>query len=505
MKHYAALSAAIVVAACSQSPDELFASAQAAFAAHDYVAARLHVASALQADPANRAMLLLQARTLLALGDGDGAGAALDKLAGGQPPRGELAELAAEAALLRKAPEAVVGLLEGRATPEAERLRALAALQNEDRALAVKHFGRAVELGGNPRAFADFASLKLMEGDIAGAREMLARARQLAPNGIDTLLTGGRLAAIQGDLGAALAQYERAAKLYPASLAALVGKAGALGDLGRLDEMDAVIKSAAEFAPGDPDVLYLRARSAVARKDWAKVRDLVQPVEGTLPQQSPVRLFYAQALVQLGQAELASAQVAPIARSQPANRAVRRILAEAQLAAGNAPAALETFRPVADSPQARPEELELMARIARAAGDASAVQYQARSRAPSPQTLAADIAEGDAAIRQGAWARAATAYERILAATDGRNVMVLNNMAHAQSMLGNHARALEFADKARGLAPDNASVLDTAGWVRWRAGREPDEARRLLRAAAAKAPENATIRAHLAEATRAPD
>jgi tetratricopeptide (TPR) repeat protein len=106
-------------------------------------------------------------------------------------------------------------------------------------------------------------------------------------------------------------------------------------------------------------------------------------------------------------------------------------------------------------------------------------------------------------MRAGNWGGAAAAYDKVLAVTDGRNVMVLNNMAYAQTMLGNHDAALKFGRRALKEAPNNPSVLDTAGWAQFRSGKDIDEARRLLRRAAQLAPKNVTIRAHLAEAERA--
>jgi tetratricopeptide (TPR) repeat protein len=73
------------------------------------------------------------------------------------------------------------------------------------------------------------------------------------------------------------------------------------------------------------------------------------------------------------------------------------------------------------------------------------------------------LAAGDAALRGEDWARAAQAYRGILEVTDGRNAMVLNNLAYAESQLGNSAEALRLARRALALAPQNASVLDTPG------------------------------------------
>lgn len=505
MKKPIILAALLVLSACSDTPEDSFAKAKAEFAAHDYAAARIHIAAALAGQPGNRDMLLLQARTLIAIGDGDGGGAAIEKLARGQAPGGELAELGAEAALLRKAPDAALALLGDLDSTEAARLRALAALQKDDRTAAQGHFEKAVADGRNGRALADYARFRLMAGDLPGAQGLAAKAAALAPGSIDTLLIQGALLVRGGDLKQAEATYAKAAKLYPASLAALVGQAAVLGDLGRAKEMAAVLERASALAPRDPALVFLTAKSAAVRKDWKGVREAVQPVEATLSPVDPLRQLYAESLLRMGQGELAVAQLQPLLRSMPGNREATRLLGEAQLASGDARGALETLRPLALSAAFRPEELALAIKAAKAAGDPGLGALEARTRAPATQALGRDLADGDIAMRSGNWAGAVQAYQRVLAMTDGRNPVVLNNMAYAQTMLGNHAAAIGFAGRAMKEAPNNASVLDTAGWAWFKSGKDIGEARRLLRRAVQLAPQNATIRAHLAEAERAPN
>lgn len=503
MKKSIVLAALLALAACADSPEESFAKAQAEFAAHDYVAARINIAAALGSQPGNREMLLLQARTLIAIGDGDGAGTAISGITQGQPPSGELAELAAEAALLRKAPDPALSLLGQLTTPEAERLRALAALQKEDLLGAQDHFEKAIADGTNARAFADYARYRLIAGDVAGAGELSAKAEKLAPDSIDTLLLKGALLVRRGDLGQAELTYAKAAKLYPVSLAALVGQAAVLGDLKRGKDMDAVLDKALALAPRDPALVFLKAKSAAVRKDWAGVRAVVQPVEANLGQLDPMRQLYAEALLRLNQSELAVAQLQPIARAMPGNREAVRLLGEAQLASGDARGALATLRPLAMSDSFRPDELAFAIKAAKAAGDPGLAALEAQARRPAAQALGRDLADGDIAMRAGNWAGATEAYQRVLALTDGRNPVVLNNMAYAQIMLGNHDTAIGFAKRALKEAPNNASVNDTAGWAWFKSGKDPAEARRLLKRAAQLAPGNATIRAHLAEAERA--
>lgn len=490
---------ALALAGCSDTPEESFAKAQKEFAAHDYAAARLHVLAALDGKPDDRAMLLLQVRTLLALGDGDGAQSALAKLAGGQKLQGELAELSAEAALLRNAAKAVPDILAETKSSEAERLRAMAALMLGDRTGALDHFQTAVAQPGNARAFADFARFKLMAGDLAGADALLASAEKAAPDGIDTLLVCGEVAVRHGDLKRALGCYERAVQGYPQSIAALTGKAAVLGDLGRLDEVQALLEHAGGLAPKDPSILFLRARLAADRKDWQGVRNLIQPSEAKLGAIDPLRQIYGEAFLRMGESEQAIAQLQPIVRALPDNRAAVLLLAEAQLASRSARTAMDTLRPLVDSPLVQPAELALMAKAAEAAGDPGAGSYAARSRQLQPRAVIKDLADGDIAMRSGNWAGAAASYERLLAASDGKNVLVLNNLAYAQLMLGNVAKAVDYSGQALKLAPDNASVLDTAGWARFKAG-DREQAKSLLRRAAQQAPGNLTIRSHLAEA-----
>lgn len=502
MKKAFILPALLALTGCGGDPAQQLSQAKAAYAAHDYGAARVHLANWLSAHPGDRDALLLQARTLVALGDGDGAQTALGKVANGKPPTGELAELAAEAALLRGAPGVALDLLGQGRSAEAERLRALAALQKNDPRAAQGHFEAAITAGGNARAFADYARFHLLSGATAEAQAMAARAARADPDGIDTLLVQGQLAVRGGDLAKALEIHARAQKLYPASLAALTGQAAVLGDLGRIDAMQKAMDRAA-MAPRNPTVIFLQVRAAAGRKDWEAVRAAVAPVEATLGPADPLRVLYGEALLHLGQAEQAIAQLQPVVRTLPGHRDAARLLAEAMLKRGDARGALAALRPLADHPAARPEDLALAARAAKAAQDPMAARYEARSKQPAVQAAGRDLIDGDAAMRAGNWAGAAEAYDRILTLTDGRNPLVLNNMAYAQLMLGNADSARRYADRALKEAPNHPSVLDTAGWVRFKSGKNRDDARRLLRRAAELAPGNPAIRAHLAEAERA--
>ncbi len=100
-------------------------------------------------------------------------------------------------------------------------------------------------------------------------------------------------------------------------------------------------------------------------------------------------------------------------------------------------------------------------------------------------------------IHAGKLKEAAGHYEHLHKANP-RNAVVVNNLAWLYSELKDK-RALQLAEEAYKLSPNNPETLDTLGWILVNAG----EARRgleLLKKAHALAPDAPTIHWHLASA-----
>jgi tetratricopeptide (TPR) repeat protein len=490
-----------LLAACGPTPEEQITRAEQSFAAHEFTRARLDLVSALDERPDDASALALLARTQLELGDGEAAKAALDRLAALGKLPADAAILRGEAELLRGKQREAIAQVEGLATAEAWRVRALALVKLGELHEAAEAFARGAEADGpKARLLAESARFALARGDRAGAHRLADAALKEDPGVLEALLADAQIAAADGRLDDALAAYEQAAKAWPEARAALVGRIAALGDLGRLDEMEPLLKDAAARAPDDLSVIYLQARLAAAKGDWERTRKLILPVEARVGEVPQIRLLYGQALGELGQHEQAMAHLRAYLDGDPGHRLARRLLAEAQLAGGDALGAVETMRPLAVRPEATPQELAVMAAAARAARLPEAATYAERARFPSPEMLAGELAAADAALRREDWHSAAQAYRRLLEATKGDNVLVLNNLAYAEGRLGNRSRALELARRALAKAPENPSVLDTAGWLMVETGADRQQGLALLRKAARLAPDNAAIARHLAAA-----
>ncbi|MCJ2181621.1 tetratricopeptide repeat protein [Novosphingobium sp. 1949] len=487
----------LTLSGCGVDPAQQFTRAQESYARHEFTKAKLDLTDLLDKQPENDKARLLLVQSYLALGDGEAATSALKGFAPGKAPA-DAAQMLGDAALLRGLPDAALSAVATTTGPEAERVRALAYLAKEDPASARTAFETGLA-SGSPSAhlLADYARFLLQQGETVRARSLVDQALKREPDSIDALLMDGQTATAQGRLKQALEAYSRALQSYPGNIAALVGKAGVLGDLGRTKDMQKLLDSAAGVAAKTPSLVYLQARAAAARGDWQGTRRILQANEQIARDRDDAAILYAEALHRLGQDEQARAELAPVLIRSPASANARRLLATVQIRLSDGNDALATMAPLVKSSTASAADLRLYAQAAKAAGRPDAAALAAKARFPTPQSMGAAVSDANAALKAGNWANAAAIYQDILSATDGTSPLILNNLAYARSQLGDKQGALEPALKALRYAPDNASVMDTAAWLLYETGKDKARALTLLRKAAAAAPENTTIARHL--------
>jgi len=114
---------------------------------------------------------------------------------------------------------------------------------------------------------------------------------------------------------------------------------------------------------------------------------------------------------------------------------------------------------------------------------------------PGDPVASRALAEGY--IRVGNLAAARQQYQDLLrGATD--DPLILNNLANIMFQLGD-PKALEMAEKAHRLAPQDAGIQDTLGWLLLQRG-QVDAGLKQLREARLRAPRSPEIRYHLAVA-----
>ncbi len=492
---------AAALAGCSPDPETSFADGRAAFAANDFRGARVALIAGLREQPGELAMRLLLARTQIALGDGDGAGATLDELPAEVLRGAEATVLRAEAQVLRGRYDEALTLVETQQTGAADRVRALAHIGRREFAEAA----RAFEAGAgrddvHPPLLSAYARFELARGAVEHAQELIDAA--LAADGklVEGFLVRGEILAAINKLPEALDAYDGALGLHAANFDALLGKADVLARLGRFDEAEKIADALGNDSPRALKVAAVRARVAAGKGDWTQVRTILQPLENEL-RDSPLAVArYGEALLELDRPSLALSWLEPAQVRQSGSRELRTLVARARLADGNAAGALEMIRPVATRPDANKNELDIAAAAARAAGSGSAAEFARRAQRPSPQWLGGALAKADSALRNSQWREAETQYQAILDRTESSNAMVLNNLSYVKTQLGQDDEALKLALEAVKLEPDHPSILDTAGWLLVQSGSR-QRGTEMLRRAARLDPDNTAIARHLSEAT----
>jgi tetratricopeptide (TPR) repeat protein len=384
--------------------------AEALLKADNATAARDLAAQAVRGDPDNEDAHIVLARALLALQDGVGAEGEIQRAVdAGYDPKA-VPQWRAEAWVLQgKADKAV---------PEADkapakqhlyglRIRARALTQLSNFAGAQAALDEALRLAPNdPSVWADIARFRFAAGDLLGAAEASDRAVKLAPGSVDALLLRGEVVRSQYGLVAALPWFEQALKRDPMRHDTLIEYAATLGDIGRTVDALAATRRALDARPGSAQAFYLQAVIAARAGNFDLARTILAKTGGTIDNLPGVILLGSTLDLEGGDYEQAIDKLTDLVGMQPMNITARKLLATALLRTDRARNAIDTLRPVVARADADSYALTLVARGFERIGDrANAARYLDRAAFPatgeagafsaddSTTTLAADAAQ----------------------------------------------------------------------------------------------------------------
>lgn len=309
---------ALLVASCGTGSTDHTEKAQTAFAAQDYISAGREASQALETDPEDKALLAILAQSFLAQGEGEGALRAAQRLGDAGGDAGQVALLQSEALLqLGKSTEALE-VIESLQTPDAWRLRAIAAIHEEDDRRAAAAFARGRKLeGSKAKLLATQANWLLANLRLPEARIVVEKLREEAPERLETLFLSATLAQAEGKGAQALEAFQAILEKAPLDRPALLGAIAELGAQGRIDEIRPLVVRAREAMPQDMEFIYLDARIAAADGDWPAVRQLLQAHESRLIDHPDARGLYGNALIETGNPQLARGHLAPLYRTHP--------------------------------------------------------------------------------------------------------------------------------------------------------------------------------------------
>lgn len=498
------LPALAFLAACQPERSASLAEAQHLHARGQWADARIELMNLLKVDPSNERALTLLARIQIASGDGEGAAVTLARIKAGSAG---LMDMRAETDMLRGRCSQLLAVVPGKAPMSARlrRVRALCAIDAGDMAVTAKEVDAGMADHPEDAGLRIVAArLAILRGDLDEAGRLLAAVRKAGGDGFEAEMAAGALEQRRGNVSGALAHYAAAEKQNPLNSGPLAAQAELLAAVKDKDRLTAVVDRLRRMAPGSPAAAIASARLALLNGDPRAAQEKLLAARQLAGDRPAIQLLAGQVAMALGNHDIAITELTRYLASGVRDEAAALTLAAALSGAGDPERAMATLKPFADSPDPSRSVLAALARYAKAAGQArAAVGYAAQAAKPSAARTANLLVQADGALAAKDWKGAIVAYRALIEGEGVRpNAMILNNLGWAHFQDGQVDQAIALLKDALKQAPDNASVLDSLGWVLWSSGTDRAAAKRYLAEAHRLAPGNAAVTAHWRTASR---
>ncbi len=267
----------------------------------------------------------------------------------------------------------------------------------DDARLAVAN-GNLAEAGGfydsareldpeNPGLWVDIARLRFRGGEHLIAIEAADYALQLNPEYAPALLLRAQLVRDANGLAESLVWFEAAAIADPRNPEVLADYAATLGDMGRYEDMLAVVRELAEFAPAYPQVHYLQAVLA-ARGDNPVLASTLLNRSGLANNGVPSALMLDAVVdLQQGAFDTAAETLEQLALRQPENIRVNELYARALWLGGRDRVIVDQFAARAQRDGASPYLAMLVGRALERMGERErAIPFILRAREARDRT-----------------------------------------------------------------------------------------------------------------------
>jgi putative PEP-CTERM system TPR-repeat lipoprotein len=351
-----------------------------------------------------------------------------------------------------------------------------------------------------PQAMVALARFYLETGQSDKAVDTMVQAAKATPDAIQPLQQAAQIKARNSSPEQLIAWLNQLAEDHPE----LKEHANALAALvyipqGKLAEAQALLKDAEreEASPAlkraKAELLITEAQRAANRKDWATARAKA----GKAATMQPDNLRFALVPIRISQMEgkldeafRAVEGVQETFGNQTAISLTKAAILKQQEGDKAAYQYLKNQWQEHSDPGVMPSLLAL----ARAEEPDAMANLSAEWVEKTPGSVDARMVRADWLMLNDQGEQAAEHYEWVLA-RQPTNLAALNNIAWLLRE-SNPPRALQLATRATELAPDNAAVLDTFGWILY-LQEQYAEARTALQRAHDLAPRNAEIKGHL--------
>jgi putative PEP-CTERM system TPR-repeat lipoprotein len=198
-----------------------------------------------------------------------------------------------------------------------------------------------------------------------------------------------------------------------------------------------------------------------------------------------------------GKRDQAMAAAKAIQTANPSNPIGSLLVGDFLGLQGNASEAVTQYKQAYSITKASNTAFKLYLGLLQNKNTAEAAQFLRDHWASSPSDIAFMLQASEVLLEKKEWKEAVAVLNQVLKVNKD-SPAALNNAAVAMHQL-KEPRAIELAQRAYQIEPNNASIQDTLGFISLEQGKL-DQALTLLKDASTKAPRNAEIRLHYAQA-----
>ena len=373
----------LLIAGCGLGLDnaERLERAETAFDNGDYRAATIDAKNILQKEPDNIEARLLLGLASLRLNDGDTAESSLRRaISLGTPPANVAVDLG-KALLLNGEFEAILTEIGRELARDQAEKHAIMQLRGDARmGLGLSVVARSVyeeiltEDPNNIEARLGVVSSYEAENDYQAARREVDTVLELNPNRVEAWLASGSVASKAQDSNRAIEHFNHALVLAEDSgdfgnqIAALSGLIESQLNQGSFDAADTSFDRLLELAPNNISTMYLGARIAFMKQDYAAADTALNEVLRIAPSSVSGRLLMGAVQLKLGRLGQAESYISGVIAAAPTSQEARAIMAEIRLLQGRAADVAAILAPAIDTGMASEEIKSLAVRASLQSG-----------------------------------------------------------------------------------------------------------------------------------------
>lgn len=347
----------------------------------------------------------------------------------------------------------------------------------------------------HPQALYELGLSELAAGRHVEALRWLQLARAQSPRNtmmavklIDTHLS-------LGDADKALDLAKEAAAIAPDDFDVVAALGRSYAASGQTDRAMAKFSDMSKLAGFNVDRLEQAASLQLAVRDFRGATNSLNKALTEQPGAIRGNALMAELALKKGQTGEALERAKRLATGNPRSALAQRSLGDITLATGQAAQAAQAYRAALQLEASAEHAMRYQAAL-RASGNATqALDFLRDWSKRHAQAASIKVVLGEVQLAAGQLKQARATYEAYTK-LHGEHPIVLNNLANILLQQGD-SNALAIAQRAYKLTPDAAPVNDTLGWALFKNG-QLDQALRYLREARLRAPQDASIRYHLA-------